>query len=135
MRITFPGGFKVNAEHKGFVIETDQPVPHGGGGTAPSPFDYFLASIGTCAGLYAHRFLVERNLPTEGLGLELSTTEDPETGMVTVIHLDLTLPEGFPEKYERAIKHSVNLCSVKKHVLSSPRFSTTIVGKHAEISA
>ena len=48
LTVTFPGGKKVNAEFKGFTIKTDQPQTNGGDGTAPSPFDLFLASIGTC---------------------------------------------------------------------------------------
>ena len=71
MEIRFPGGVAVEAIHAGMTIRTDQPVKAGGEGTAPSPFDLFLASIGTCAGYYALRFCQERDLSTEGLGLTM----------------------------------------------------------------
>ena len=51
MRVTFPGGKKVNAEWNGFVVPTDQPIANGGEETAPTPFEYFLASLASCAGI------------------------------------------------------------------------------------
>jgi ribosomal protein S12 methylthiotransferase accessory factor len=126
VKITFPGGARVNADYRGFTIKTDQPERFGGDGTAPAPFDYFLASIGTCAGFYAHNFLTQRNLSTEGLELSLNATTDPDTRMVSGVELEVTLPEDFPKKYERAIVNAINLCSVKKHLLTPPAFSTTL---------
>jgi putative redox protein len=61
IKVTFPGGLRVDAEYKGFVIKTDQPVKHGGSGTAPAPFDLFLASIAACAGFYVVAFCRERD--------------------------------------------------------------------------
>ena len=66
MEIFFPGNKKVSANYRGFRIDTDQPVGAGGDGSAPAPFDLFLASIGTCAGIYVLQFLQQRGLPTEG---------------------------------------------------------------------
>ena len=73
MDIHFAGGLEVEALHKGFRIQTDQPIEAGGSGSAPTPFDLFLASIGTCAGLYALKFCRQRNLDTEGPALKLTT--------------------------------------------------------------
>jgi putative redox protein len=126
MNIGFPGGTRVRADYKGFVIETDQPLHAGGGNSAPAPFDYFLASIGTCAGFYVFSFLTQRNLATEGVQLTLGTTKDPETGRVSEITLKVMLPESFPQKYEQAIVHAVNLCSVKKHIVEPPAFDTVV---------
>jgi ribosomal protein S12 methylthiotransferase accessory factor len=122
LKVTFPGGVAVNAEYKGQIIHTDQPREYGGGGTAPAPFDLFLASIGTCAGFYALRFCQERSLPTAGLGLEMSTELDPETRKISTVRLDLRLPDGFPEKYRGAILRAVDQCAVKRHIAEPPRF-------------
>ena len=62
MKITFPGGEKVNAEFNGRTIATDQPLAAGGEGSAPTPFDYFLASLGTCAGIYVLSFCQQRQI-------------------------------------------------------------------------
>ena len=124
--ITFPGGHKVCARGNGFEIETDQPKDAGGDGSAPTPFDYFLASIGTCAGFYVQRFLTQRHLPTDGASLRLYATRDATTRMVTRIDLELVLDESVPKKYEPAILRAIDLCTVKKHLLAPPEVTTVL---------
>ena len=127
MEIRFPGGVLVEAEHEGFTITTDQPVKDGGANTAPSPFDLFLASLGTCAGYYALRFCQERSLSTEGLSLTLSTESDEARKRLSKIRIEIRLPGGFPEKYRTAILRAANQCSVKRHLLEPPAFEIVAV--------
>jgi putative redox protein len=124
MEVYFPGNKKVHARYKGFVVETDQPTGAGGDGTAPGPFDLFLASIGTCAGFYVLSFLQERDLPTEGAGLVLRTERDRETKLITKISLEIKLPAGFPEKYRDAVIRAAEHCTVKRHLDHPPAFET-----------
>jgi putative redox protein len=130
IKITFPGGEKVNAEINNRIIRTDQPVEGGGGGTAPSPFDYFLASLGTCAGIYVLSFCQQRQISTEGLALtqrmEFSTAEDGRKKLAKVA-IEIALPTGFPEKYRNAIVKTAELCSVKKVIMDPPEFVITAV--------
>ena len=79
MKVYFPGGKKVNADYNGFTIETDQMVMAGGEGSAPQPFDLFLASIGTCAGIYVLGFCQQRGLPTEGIEIIQTIEPNPKT--------------------------------------------------------
>jgi ribosomal protein S12 methylthiotransferase accessory factor len=132
MKITFPGGVAVNAAFKGFTVMTDQGMEHGGGGTAPEPFDLFLASLGTCAGLYALRFCQQREIATEGLGLNLTTEKDAEGKRLALVSLEIELPAGFPEKYRDAIVRSVDQCTVKRHILEPPRFEVVTVAGVAQ---
>ena len=125
MKITFPGGLAVNAAFKGLTVTTDQGVEHGGGGTAPEPFDLFLASLGTCAGLYALRFCQQRGIATRGLGLTLTTEKEPEGKRLALVRLAIELPDGFPEKYREALIRSVDQCAVKRHIVAPPRFEVT----------
>ena len=127
LKITFPGGLAVNAETKGFTVRTDQAVEHGGAGTAPEPFDLFLASLGTCAGLYALRFCQQRGIDAQGLGLTLATEKDPEGRRLALVRLEVELPAGFPEKYREAIVRSVDQCAVKRHIVDPPRFEVVTV--------
>lgn len=124
-KITFPGGQKVNAELNNRVIPTDQPITTGGEGSAPSPFEYFLASLGTCAGIYVLSFCQQRQIATEGLALtqrmEFSTTEDGKKRLAKVA-IDIDLPPGFPEKYRNAIIKTAELCAVKKAIMDPPEF-------------
>ncbi|HDD57063.1 MAG TPA: osmotically inducible protein OsmC, partial [Thermoplasmatales archaeon] len=78
MKITFPGGEKVFAHYDNFVIQTDQPVVEGGEGSAPSPFDLFIASIGTCIGYYVLKFCKQREIPYEDIVLHLNEEWNPE---------------------------------------------------------
>jgi ribosomal protein S12 methylthiotransferase accessory factor len=125
MEITFPGGLAVHAFYNGRTIATDQRPEYGGTGSAPEPFDLFLASIGTCAGLYALRFCQERGIATEGLGLTLDTERDPERKRVAAVRIEIRLPEEFPEKYRTAIVRAADQCAVKRHILEPPRFAVT----------
>jgi len=127
MEIRFPGGLEVEAVHEGFTILTDQPVAQGGSGAAPTPFDLFLASIGTCAGLYALRFCQQRNLDAEGLALKLAAERDPASKGISRIRIEVTLPPAFPEKYREAILRAVDQCKVKRHILEPPRFEVETI--------
>ncbi len=125
--VQFPGGVAVDAVFGGFTVHTDQPVTAGGGGTGPSPFDMFLASLATCAGFYALRFCQERKLSVEGLGVTLTTVRDPERKRLASIKIEVRLPREFPDKYREAILRAVDQCAVKKHVLEPPVFEMTAV--------
>lgn len=122
IEVTFPGGKRVDANFKDFVIPTDQPVYAGGEGSAPAPFDVFLSSIATCAGIYALGFCQSKELSTEGLKLTMDVEKNKETNLIGKITLNLTLPEGFPDKYKSAIIRSMDLCAVKKHMMTPPEF-------------
>ena len=91
MEITFPGGVKVNAQYHGFEIASDQPERNGGENTAPAPFDFFLASLGTCAGFFALRFCQQRDLSTDGLSLQLTTEHNDESKRLDRVEI----PAGF----------------------------------------
>jgi ribosomal protein S12 methylthiotransferase accessory factor len=125
MEITFPGDARVDARFNGFTIKTDQPVQGGGTGSAPTPFATFLASIGTCAGIYVLGFCKQRGLPTEGLKLVQRMETDRATGLVSKIALDIQLPPGFPDKYKAAVIKSAEQCAVKKHLEHPPMFEVT----------
>jgi len=124
--VSFPGGMKVDATYEGHVVHTDQPVAVGGTNTAPAPFDLFLASIATCGGLYAMRFCEQRNIPTKGLGLTLEPVRLPNSHHLGKIRLELTLPEGFPEKYRDAILRAIDQCAVKRTISDPPHFEIAI---------
>jgi ribosomal protein S12 methylthiotransferase accessory factor len=120
MEITFPGGVAIEAAFDGLIVRTDQSVAEGGGGSAPSPFDLFLASIGTCAGYYALRFCQERQINTRGLGLRMTWERSQETKLISRIRIEMRLPAGFPEKYRLAVVRAADQCPVKRHLADPP---------------
>ena len=127
MEIYFPGGKRVYADYGGFTIQTDQPSRGGGEGSAPAPFDLFLASIGTCAGIYALGFMQQRGIDPEGAKLTMRTRYNPTVGLIDQIELELQTPPGFPDKYREAIINAMELCAVKKHLQQPPAFAVTTV--------
>jgi len=118
----FPGGARVDTEFGPYVVRTDQPPQAGGGGSAPTPFDTFLAAIGACAGVYVLGFCRRRGLPTEDMRIVQTMDVDPIAGMVTSIHLDVLVPPGFPEKYRDPLIRAAEQCTVKRHLETPPRF-------------
>jgi putative redox protein len=125
MEIVFPGGARVDAVMGDMVITTNQD------GSAPSPFALFLASMGTCAGIYVLNFCLQRDLPTDGLRIIQRTHTNPLTRMIERVELDIQLPPGFPEKYRDAVIRSAELCAVKKHIDQPPHFEIyTSVHEH-----
>ena len=119
MEITFPGGARVDANFGGFTVPTDQP-PYS---SAPTPFATFLASIGTCAGIYVLGFCNQRGIPTDGIRIIQRMYSDPRTGLIGQIDLDIQLPPAFPEKYKSAVIRSAEQCAVKKHLEHPPAFN------------
>jgi ribosomal protein S12 methylthiotransferase accessory factor len=127
MVVSFPGGARVDAQFGPHTIRTDQPPHAGGDGSAPAPFSLFLASIGTCAGIYVLGFCRQRGLPTEGIQLVQRMDADPRTGMIGRIALDIHVPPEFPEKYRDALVRAANQCAVKKHLETPPAFDVRTV--------
>lgn len=129
MNVTFPGGKKVDVQSGEYTIHTDQPVRAGGGGTAPSPFELFLASLAACAGFYVLDFCQHRNIDTAGIEVVQSMERDPASHMVSLVRVEIRLPAGFPEKYKQAVVQAASLCAVKKHIEHAPRFEVVAVTK------
>jgi ribosomal protein S12 methylthiotransferase accessory factor len=132
IKITFPGGKRVDAEMNGFTIHTDQPLKYGGANSAPSPFDLFLASIGTCAGIYVLGFCDERKISTEHISLvqrlEYGKKEDGKTFLDKIV-IEILVPPEFPEKYHKALIKVADQCAVKKTIMNPPKFEVRTLVK------
>jgi len=125
MEVVFPGGRKVDVLYQGFRIETDQSREDGSPGSAPKPFDLFLASIAACSGIYVLVFCLNRDLNTEGLKLIMRTHRDPAKRMIGRIEIEILLPPDFPDKYREAVIRAAEQCTVKKHMENPPEFVIT----------
>jgi len=119
IRISFPGGKRVDADLGSHVVRTDQSVDHGGAGSAPEPFELFLASLATCAGIYVLGFCQARGIPTNDLELVQHHHFD-DTHRLTRVELDIVLPPTFPEKYRSAVEKAAAGCKVKKTLTAPP---------------
>jgi putative redox protein len=122
MEVTFDGGKVITAHIGGHTIRTDQPLNQGGQNSAPAPFELFVASIGTCAGIYVKSFCDQRNIPAENIKIIQTAEYDKQTGLPTNIKIDIQLPPDFPDKYRAAVINVAELCKVKKSIASPPVF-------------
>jgi putative redox protein len=125
MKVSLGDDQKVTARWDDFEVKTDQPVSYGGEGTAPSPFELFLASLATCAAFYVLDFCRTREIPTEGVSLvqRLITSEDGKEDQA--IEMEIILPPEFPAKYEKAVVRAAGMCHVKKTILNPPEITLT----------
>jgi putative redox protein len=129
IQVTFPGGKRVDAVVGSQTIHTDQSVQHGGEGAAAEPFELFLASLATCAGLYVLVFCQARDIPTD----RLSLVQDQvfENGRLLGIRLSVIVPAGFPTKYLDAVRAAAASCRVKKTLSDPPDVEVVVVSEAA----
>lgn len=120
MLIDFPGGSRVDAHFGSHTVPTDQPPVS----SAPMPFELFLASIGTCAGIYVLGFCRQRNLPTKDIRI-VQRNHPNRSGMIEKIDLEIQVPPSFPAQYYEALVRSAELCKVKKTLEQPPVFEVT----------
>jgi putative redox protein len=126
IEVTFPGGKRVDARLGPFILCTDQPPELGGDGSAPSPFDLFLTSLATCAGLYVLGFCRARDIPTDDITLHQRVEVDEITHLPKCISLTLDLPASFPEKYRAAVVRAAEGCKVRKTIAAAPKFEIVV---------
>ena len=123
IQVDFPGGKKVDAQFKNFRVQTDQSKAQGGDGEHPTPFDLFLASLATCAGIYVLRFCEKRGLETKDVRISMQNDWNKETNFIENISITIHLPSTFPEKYKSAVIRAAEQCTVKKHFHQPPQFN------------
>ena len=119
IEVVLEEGAKVNARMGRHLVKTDQKIHGGGGDSAPAPFDYFLISLATCAGIYVKVFCEKRGIDASKIRILQKHRFDPESRKMTGIDLEIILPDGFPEKYRDAVMKAADRCAVKR-VLKDP---------------
>jgi ribosomal protein S12 methylthiotransferase accessory factor len=120
MEIGFSGGQKVETQLKGNTITAGSDKENE---PALEPLDLFFVSLGLCAGKYVMEFCRTRDIPYEDAKVLLDTQWDDDKKMHTHVLIEIQLPRVFPEKYKKALIKAVDLCSVKKHILTPPSFN------------
>jgi ribosomal protein S12 methylthiotransferase accessory factor len=129
IEVYFDGRKKVNAIVDGFTVFTDQSVQAGGEASAPTPFSLFLASLGTCAGIYIKGFCDQRGITADGILIEMDDVYDPVKKMITKFIMKINVPADFPTQYDEAIIRSASLCAVKRHLHPDIENEITIIRK------
>lgn len=118
-------GQKQSAKFGDLEVISDQSIAASGGAEHPEPFDYFLVSMVLCAGFYARKFCEQRDISTEGMTLTQNNENVDENGK-KLFSIEINLPDGFPQKYKKALIAAVNTCTVKKVIQAVPEFSVVV---------
>jgi ribosomal protein S12 methylthiotransferase accessory factor len=132
INVKFLDNLRLEANFDDFSIITDQPIRYKGDGTAPGPFDYFLASSALCAAYFVKVYCKSRGIPTEDIHLSQNNIIDPENRYNQIFHIEVELPESISEKDKEGILRSIDRCTVKKTIQASPDFkieTKNILGK------
>lgn len=127
IKVNFLDNLKVQAKFDDFTVVADQPIRYKGDGSAPGPFDYFLASSAMCAAYFVKVYCNSRDIPTENIRLSQNNIVDPEDRYKQVFQIQVELPESISEKDRLGIKRSIDRCTVKKVVQTGPEFKVELV--------
>ncbi|MFA6237757.1 MAG: OsmC domain/YcaO domain-containing protein [Bacteriovorax sp.] len=123
----FLENLKVEAHFDDYTLIADQPIRYKGNGTAPGPFDYFLASSAMCAAYFVKVYCLARNIPTEDIRLTQNNIVDPENRYKQLFHIQVELPDSISEHDREGILKSIERCTVKKVIQQGPEFKIEII--------
>ena len=127
INVNFLENLRLEARFDDFTVVTDQPIRYKGDGSAPSPFDYFLASSALCAAYFVRVYCLARDIPTENIRLSQNNIVDPENRYNQIFRISVELPEDISEKDRQGILRSIDRCTVKKVVQTGPTFEIETV--------
>lgn len=127
INVNFLDNLRLEAKFDDFTVITDQPIRYKGDGSAPSPFDYFLASSALCAAYFVRVYCLARNIPTDNIRLSQNNIVDPENRYNQIFKIQVELPEDISDKDRQGILRSIDRCTVKKVVQTGPAFEIETV--------
>jgi len=122
IKVNFLDKFRLEARFDDFTVVADQPIRYKGDGSAPGPFDYFLASSAQCAAYFVKLYCVTRNIPTDNIRLSQNNIVDPENRYKQIFKIQVELPADISAKDRQGILRSIDRCTVKKVVQAGPEF-------------
>ncbi len=122
IKVNFLDKLRLEAKFDDFTVIADQPIRYKGDGSAPGPFDYFLASSALCAAYFVKLYCDTRNIPTDSIRLSQNNIVDPENRYRQIFKIQVELPADISEKDRLGILRSIDRCTVKKVVQTGPEF-------------
>ncbi|MBX8597689.1 OsmC domain/YcaO domain-containing protein [Pseudomonas cichorii] len=122
IKVNFLDNLRLEAKFDDFTVVADQPIRYKGDGSAPGPFDYFLASSALCAAYFVKLYCETRNIPTDNIRLSQNNIVDPENRYNQIFKIQVELPADISAKDRQGILRSIDRCTVKKVVQAGPEF-------------
>ena len=122
IKVNFLDNLRLEAKFDDFTVVADQPIRYKGDGSAPGPFDYFLASSALCAAYFVKLYCQTRGIPTENIRLSQNNIVAPEDRYKQIFKIQVELPADISDKDRQGILRSIERCTVKKVVQTGPEF-------------
>ena len=122
IKVNFLDNLRLEAKFDDFTVVADQPIRYKGDGSAPGPFDYFLASSALCAAYFVKLYCQTRDIPTENIRLSQNNIVDPDNRYNQIFKIQVELPAEISDKDRQGILRSIDRCTVKKVVQTGPEF-------------
>ena len=122
IKVNYLDNLRLEAKFDDFTVIADQPIRYKGDGSAPGPFDYFLASSALCAAYFVKVYCQSRDIPTDNIRLSQNNIVDPENRYKQIFKIQVELPADISEKDRQGILRSIDRCTVKKVVQTGPEF-------------
>ncbi|MDO7910953.1 OsmC domain/YcaO domain-containing protein [Pseudomonas monteilii] len=122
IKVNFLDNLRLEAKFDDFTVVADQPIRYKGDGSAPGPFDYFLASSALCAAYFVKLYCQSRDIPTDNIRLSQNNIVDPENRYQQIFKIQVELPADLSDKDRQGILRSIDRCTVKKVVQTGPEF-------------
>ncbi|MGB0467043.1 MAG: OsmC domain/YcaO domain-containing protein [Pontibacterium sp.] len=127
IKVNFLENLKLEAKFDDFTVTADQPIRYKGDGSAPGPFDYFLASSALCAAYFVRVYCLARDIPTDDIRLSQNNIVDPENRYNQIFQIQLELPDSISDKDRQGMLRAIDRCTVKKVVQQGPEFKVETV--------
>ncbi len=127
IKVNFLDNLRLEAKFDDFTVTADQPIRYKGDGSAPSPFDYFLASSALCAAYFVKVYCKARDISTDNIRLSQNNIVDPEDRYNQIFQIQVELPDDISDKDREGILRSIDRCTVKKVVQTGPEFKIETV--------
>jgi len=122
IKVNYLDNLRQEAKFDDFTVIADQPIRYKGDGSAPGPFDYFLASSALCAAYFVKVYCAARDIPTDNIRLSQNNIVDPENRYKQIFKIQVELPADISEKDRQGILRSIDRCTVKKVIQTGPEF-------------
>ncbi|GAM31497.1 hypothetical protein P23_2013 [Acinetobacter calcoaceticus] len=122
IKVNYLDNLRQEAKFDDFTVIADQPIRYKGDGSAPGPFDYFLASSALCAAYFVKVYCAARDIPTDNIRLSQNNIVDPENRYKQTFKIQIELPADISEKDRQGILRSIDRCTVKKVIQTGPEF-------------
>lgn len=127
IKVNFLENLRLEAKFDDFTVTTDQPIRYKGDGSAPNPFDYFLASSALCAAYFVKVYCLARDIPIEDIRISQNNSIDPENRYKQAFNIQVEVPNDLSDHHRKGILNAIDRCAVKRVIEGGPEFSATIV--------